>query len=79
MLNFNQFLESKEPETNRVQAIMTIAGAIQTAFKKLSRARRKGVWKALNSAEGKKEIADLINNPDRSIVRFRLLSFKESP
>ena len=79
MQQFHQFFEAKgNPESGRIPAIISLAKAIQSAFKGMSRKRRKDAWNAINSEKGKKEIADLMNNPDRQISRFTLLkSFKE--
>lgn len=76
MMKFEQFLEAKG-ESGQTKAIIDIIKAIQSAFKKLTRTRRKEAWDSISSKKGKKEISILVNNPDRPLARFRKLRGKK--
>lgn len=68
---------AKRQDANTMHAIVDMAQALSSSFKKYSVNTRQKAWKSLSSSRGDKEVAKLIRNPNRAINTFQRLAFRE--
>lgn len=66
--------DEKKPnqsDSNRIDAVMDLAKAIQTVFKKYTLQTRKSAWKKLHTKKADELFEKLLVNPSRSLNTFR--------
>lgn len=65
-------------DTNTRNAIVDMAKALESVFKKYSRQTRTKAWKKLTSEVGLKEMDKLLQDPNRPVNNFQKLPLRES-
>lgn len=60
-----------QSDSNRIDAVMDLAKAIQTVFKKYTLQTRKSAWKKLHTKKADELFEKLLVNPSRSLNTFR--------
>ena len=66
----NKSKKSDQADSNRLNAVMDLAKAIQTVFKKYTLATRKAAWSKIHSAKAEDLFDKLLVNPSRSLSPF---------
>lgn len=74
-------MKKKKPEnknqTNLKNAIVDLAKALESVFKKYSRSTRDKAWERLTSKKGEAEVKKILVDPKRQINTFQKLAFSE--
>jgi subtilase family serine protease len=73
MRTWEQFLESKKPDTSKIDCIVDIAKALQGVFKDYTLNTRSEAWRRISSKKGENKIHELLKTPSRSLSPFRTL------
>jgi len=60
-----------QSDSNRVDAVMDLAAAIQKVFKKYTLQTRKSAWKKIHTAKANALFENMLKNPNVSLSRFK--------
>jgi hypothetical protein len=60
-----------QADSNRINAVMDLAKAIQTVFKKYTLQTRKSAWKKIHTAKAEDLFEKLLTTPNRSLSQFK--------
>lgn len=63
-------------QTNLKDAVVDIAKALESVFKKYSRSTREKAWERVTGREGEKEIKKILVDPHRQVNTFQKLANK---
>jgi len=60
-----------QSDSNRIDAVMDLAAAIQKVFKKYTLQTRKSAWKKIHTAKADSLFENMLKNPNASLSRFK--------
>lgn len=69
-------MKEKTNNTNLKDAVVDIAKALESVFKKYSKSTREKAWARITSKDGEKEIKKIIVDPNRQVNTFQKLATK---
>ena len=72
-----KYCMAKTSDTSVQNAIVDMAKALSVVYKRYAKPSRTKAWNKLTDTSGQKEMAKLLQDPNRSLNIFRQLQFRE--